>query len=357
MTKRMLIDSTHKEEIRVAITDGNKLAEYEYESQSRKPLKGSIFLAKVTRVEPSLQAAFVNFGGNRHGFLPFSEIHPDYFRIPVADREALMAEQEELLKEHDEEEALEDEELANDDGAAEDVASAEEDIQEPEEVGGEAGIVEPEEPKAALVDVPEDAENDKTSEADPEKQTEASEENAEDGKASDHDNGEEDKSDDNKKRGHGRGRGRGRGRGGRGRGRGRAQYKNRNVEVVGGEDIDQEQRFRFNLRRKYKIQEVIKRGQIMLVQANKEERGNKGAAVGSYLSLPGRYCVLMPNSPRAGGVSRKIANHKDRARMRDIVKSLEVPKGMSVIVRTAGVARTKAEIKRDLDYLLSLIHI
>ena len=354
MTKRMLIDSTHKEEIRVAITDGNKLAEYEYESQSRKPLKGSIFLAKVTRVEPSLQAAFVNFGGNRHGFLPFSEIHPDYFRIPVADREALMAEQEELLKEHDEEEALEDEELANDDGAAEDVASAEEDIQEPEEVGGEAGIVEPEEPKAALVDVPEDAENDKTSEADPEKQTEASEENAEDGKASDHDNGEEDKSDDNKKRGHGRGRGRGRGRGGRGRGRGRAQYKNRNVEVVGGEDIDQEQRFRFNLRRKYKIQEVIKRGQIMLVQANKEERGNKGAAVGSYLSLPGRYCVLMPNSPRAGGVSRKIANHKDRARMRDIVKSLEVPKGMSVIVRTAGVARTKAEIKRDLDYLMRL---
>ena len=149
----------------------------------------------------------------------------------------------------------------------------------------------------------------------------------------------------------------GRRRGQRGRGRGRnrrAQYRNRNVEIVGGEEIDQEQRFRFNLRRKYKIQEVIKRGQIMLVQANKEERGNKGAAVGSYLSLPGRYCVLMPNSPRAGGVSRKIANHKDRARMRDIVKSLEVPKGMSVIVRTAGVTRTKAEIKRDLDYLMRL---
>ena len=144
----------------------------------------------------------------------------------------------------------------------------------------------------------------------------------------------------------GRGRGRGRGR--------RAQHRNSSVEVIGGEEIDQEQRFRFNLRRKYKIQEVIKRGQIMLVQANKEERGNKGAAVGTYLSLPGRYCVLMPNSPRAGGVSRKIANHKDRARMREIVKSLDVPKGMSVIVRTAGVTRTKAEIKRDLDYLMRL---
>ena len=149
-----------------------------------------------------------------------------------------------------------------------------------------------------------------------------------------------------KKGGRRRGRGRGRGR--------RAQYRNKSVEVVGGEEGNVEQRFRFNLRRKYKIQEVIKRGQIMLVQVNKEERGNKGAAVGTYLSLPGRYCVLMPNSPRAGGVSRKIANSKDRSRMRDIVKSLEIPKDKSVIVRTAGVARTKSEIKRDLDYLMRL---
>ncbi|HOO82137.1 MAG TPA: Rne/Rng family ribonuclease, partial [Alphaproteobacteria bacterium] len=154
--------------------------------------------------------------------------------------------------------------------------------------------------------------------------------------------------------------GRSRGRGGRDNGRGRggrgrnAAHRARRVETFGGEDMDDEQRFRFNLRRKYKIQEVIKRGQIMLVQVSKEERGNKGAAVGSYLSLPGRYCVLMPNSPRAGGVSRKISNYKDRAKMRDMMKDLEVPKGMSVILRTAGVTRTKVEVKRDLDYLLRL---
>jgi len=319
MAKRMLIDATHKEETRIAITDGNKLIEYDYESQSRKPLKGSIFLAKVTRVEPSLQAAFVNFGGNRHGFLPFSEIHPDYFRIPVSDREALIAEQEELLKQHDDEEAEEESEVDTD---SDDVDAE----------GGEADVVEAQE-----LDDDSDEDVEESSGVDG---------NVAEGKALETDGASSDGANNrhqNKKRG-GRGRGRG----------GRAQKRNANVEVVGGEEIDGAQRFRFNLRRKYKIQEVIKRGQIMLVQVNKEERGNKGAAVGSYLSLPGRYCVLMPNSPRAGGVSRKIANHKDRARMRDIVKDLEVPKGMSVIVRTAGVARTKVEIKRDLDYLMRL---
>lgn len=314
MAKRMLIDATHKEETRVSVIDGNKLAEYDYESQSRKPIKGSIFLAKVTRVEPSLQAAFVNFGGNRHGFLPFSEIHPDYFRIPVSDKEALMAEQEALLKEHDEEEAAEEAELDD------------------EVEGAEEGEHDGEGDEVPDVDA-EDLDSDDVEAA--------SEGDAPDGQAENVEDG------DDKKRGRDKGRG-------RGRGRGRAQYRNKSVEVVGGSDYDAEQRFRFNLRRKYKIQEVIKRGQIMLVQANKEERGNKGAAVGTYLSLPGRYCVLMPNSPRAGGVSRKIANGKDRARMREIVKELEVPKGMSVIVRTAGVARTKSEIKRDLDYLMRL---
>ncbi len=327
MAKRMLIDATHKEETRIAITDGNKLIEYDYESQSRKPLKGSIFLAKVTRVEPSLQAAFVNFGGNRHGFLPFSEIHPDYFRIPVSDREALMAEQEELLKQHDDEEA-------EDEAEADDVVEAE---------GADSTDVEEVE-----VEVEADAAPEAEGNSDEDDEVKASDVdgNVAEDKASDAENASgEDNSGRHKKRGV-RGRGRGRG--------GRAQKRNSSVEVVGGEEIDEAQRFRFNLRRKYKIQEVIKRGQIMLVQVNKEERGNKGAAVGSYLSLPGRYCVLMPNSPRAGGVSRKIANHKDRARMRDIVKDLEVPKGMSVIVRTAGVTRTKVEIKRDLDYLMRL---
>ncbi|MGH1456127.1 MAG: Rne/Rng family ribonuclease [Alphaproteobacteria bacterium] len=371
MTKRMLIDATHKEETRVAITDGNKLIEYDYESQTRKPLKGSIFLAKVTRVEPSLQAAFVNFGGNRHGFLPFSEIHPDYFRIPVADREALMAEQEALLQEHDEEEdGIDDAEDAVEDDV--------DDVIEPEEVGGEIGVLDE-------GDVDSEAEtDDKPKKKKPVKSKAKSKSNSKEGNVVADENskksddaedaedavdddvsadfdgeaseggGDEKDSDDRQKRGRGRNNYRGRGGRNNGRGRGRMQNRNSSVEVVGGEEIDEEQRFRFNLRRKYKIQEVIKRGQIMLVQVNKEERGNKGAAVGSYLSLPGRYCVLMPNSPRAGGVSRKIANHKDRARMREIVKDLEVPKGMSVIVRTAGVSRTKVEIKRDLDYLMRL---
>ncbi len=376
MTKRMLIDATHKEELRVAISDGNRLVEYDYESQNRKPLKGSIFLAKVTRVEPSLQAAFVNFGGNRHGFLPFSEIHPDYFRIPVSDREALMAEQEALLKEHDDEEEALDEEVDDGDdeedeaevsegeddaGEDEDQAAAKDsdtkdDKDAPKEKGKGKKTAAKSTKKTEKKQAKEDADNDAASEPNGNVAENSDEPNGNVAEGAEDDQGGNDKeksdkdADQNKKGGRGNQKGRGRG---RGRGR-RASYKNNSVEIVGGEEIDQEQRFRFNLRRKYKIQEVIKRGQIMLVQVNKEERGNKGAAVGSYLSLPGRYCVLMPNSPRAGGVSRKIANHKDRARMRDIVKSLEVPKGMSVIVRTAGVARTKAEIKRDLDYLMRL---
>jgi len=399
MTKRMLIDATHKEETRVAITDGNRLVEYDYESHSRKPLKGSIFLAKVTRVEPSLQAAFVNFGGNRHGFLPFSEIHPDYFRIPVSDRNALMAEQEALIKEHDEEEAREEQELAEQAGGVitseEGSEDQEEDIvDDPDEVGGlgqhdeeeggelageiageagdltgkdvevKAGTKVKAKTKAAANVKEEIVDAGEVSDASEQgaKQDDAKAKEAvvvDGGEGADADKGDNkageekavEEKEENKK---GARRRNPRGRNGRRRSSRRAPYRNRNVEVVGGDDIDQEQRFRFNLRRKYKIQEVIKRGQIMLIQANKEERGNKGAAVGTYLSLPGRYCVLMPNSPRAGGVSRKIANQKDRARMREIVKSLEVPKGMSVIIRTAGVERTKTEIKRDLDYLMRL---
>ncbi|MCB1562589.1 MAG: Rne/Rng family ribonuclease [Alphaproteobacteria bacterium] len=335
MTKKMLIDATHSEETRVAVMDGDRLEEFDYESKFRKPLKGSIFLAKVTRVEPSLQAAFVNFGGNRHGFLPFSEIHPDYFRIPISDREALIAEQEAALQAHDEEEqeqeaaqgVLDDHEDA--DGSVSDV---EELVVEDLPEGDEPLDGESDDSDADAVGVEEDQEQDSEKESD---------------------GGEETDADADSESGQRRRRyPRRNGRGGRYRG-GRMAQRSRRQEVY-DEEQDDEQRFRFNLRRKYKIQEVIKRGQIMLVQVSKEERGNKGAAVSSYLSLPGRYCVLMPNSPRAGGVSRKIASSADRARMREIMKDLEVPKGMSVILRTAGVTRTKTEIKRDLDYLMRL---
>lgn len=354
MTKKMLIDSTHDEETRVAIVDNGRLEEFDYESAFRKPLKGNIFLAKVTRVEPSLQAAFVNYGGNRHGFLPFSEIHPDYFRIPVSDREALMAEQEEALREHDEKEEAE--EAQSDKAEAEADIDADSDIEPEEDVVEELGG---DTPAKETSEEPEEVEN--AEDAEPEDDHEDGDvngnvipdEGAEDVDGNSADASSEDEADGNRRRG-GRGRGRGRGGRGRGRGRGGAQHRAKRVETFGGDEGDEEQRFRFNLRRKYKIQEVIKRGQIMLIQVSKEERGNKGAAVGSYLSLPGRYCVLMPNSPRAGGVSRKISNYKDRAKMREMMKELEVPKGMSVILRTAGVTRTKAEVKRDLDYLMKL---
>ncbi|MFP4314276.1 MAG: Rne/Rng family ribonuclease, partial [Alphaproteobacteria bacterium] len=367
MTKRMLIDATHDEETRVAVVDdkNNRLLEFDYENKYRKPLKGSIFLAKVTRVEPSLQAAFVNFGGNRHGFLPFSEIHPDYYRIPISDREALIEEQEALLAE--EEEKREAEEEKGDDQISDvndDLDEEDDDLDEIEAINadGAAGDnnvddVEKGEAKSGQgrgrkISKKSD---DESENGDDETQAEASE--AEEDTDTDNDN--EDSENNGNRRGRYNNR-RGR-RGGRGRGNGRhrrAAHSSQRVEVLGGTEYEDDnsgaERFRFNLRRQYKIQEVIKRGQIMLVQASREERGNKGAAVTTYLSLPGRYGVLMPNSPRSGGVSRKIAKYEDRQRMRKILKDLDVPKGMSVILRTAGVARTKTEIKRDVDYLMRL---
>ena len=232
MTRRMLIDASQSEETRVVVVQGNRLEEFDYDSDVKKQLKGNVYLAKVTRVEPSLQAAFVEYGGNRHGFLAFNEIHPDYYKIPVADREKLIAEE------------------------------------------------------AALGD-----------------------DDADDGEI---------------------------------------------VETVGGDELEDVERRRTKLRRRYKIQEVIKRGQVLLVQVVKEERGNKGAALTTYLSLPGRYCVLMPNTARGGGISRKITNIRDRKRLKTILDALGIPDGMAVIVRTAGSERTKAEIKRDFDYLVRL---
>ena len=366
MTKKMLIDGTHEEETRVAVVDGNRLVEFDYESIVRKQLKGGIYLAKVTRVEPSLQAAFVNFGGNRHGFLPFSEIHPDYFRIPVSDREALLAEQQAELEKIDAiEEANESDIIADDEDHDDDEDMDDEDVVE---VGG------------ADKPADEDDEDLKEKESSKKKTKKSSKKSAKNKKGDDEDSAEEaignqkagddnektdeeldaealekaqaletpeDQPEENGKRGR-----RGRGRNNRGRGGKRANMRSKKADEVVDEDSGKP--FRFNLRHKYKIQEVVKRGQIMLIQVSKEERGNKGAAVTTYMSLPGRYCVLMPNSPRGGGVSRKIGNFKDRKRMREILKDLTIPDGMSVILRTAGVARTKAEIKRDLDYLTRL---
>lgn len=418
MPKTMLIDATHSEETRVAVVDGNRLVEYDYESKVRKQLKGSVFLAKVTRVEPSLQAAFVNFGGNRHGFLPFSEIHPDYFRIPVADREALMAAQQAELEEHDEvlqAQEAEIEQLAaqGDDQPSDSSEDDEEedDLEPIVEVGGEdqpllddeedddsedEGDDEKEEAHAAADNdnVEEDAQDDEkpvrnapipmqsredvlhgpaaqSDEDEDDEDGQNGEDDADDSEGSDDAgqesgeasqdsaDGDEQGEQNNNQNRNNRGRGRGRRFGGRGKGRhnGGRQGGDRDdqrVDTIGGDGADGDRPFRFNLKRNYKIQEVIKRGQIMLIQVSKEERGNKGAAVTTYLSMPGRYCVLMPNSPRGGGVSRKIASFKDRKRMKETLDDLSVPEGMSVILRTAGVTRTKVEIKRDLDYLTRL---
>ncbi|MEM6781806.1 MAG: ribonuclease E/G [Pseudomonadota bacterium] len=354
MTKKMLIDATHAEETRVAVVDRDTLDEFDYESIVRKQMKGSIFLAKVTRVEPSLQAAFVNFGGNRHGFLPFSEIHPDYFRIPVADREAFLAAQEAELAEHDQHNNDDDDEDEEDSNTA----SNEDDEDEEDEVvevGGADKPAKDDDDLEASDDNDDSEEGDDEEDASGNKAEEPVDESKDpDGNIKSEDDDSDDDAGNKKNNNRGRNNRRGRGRNNR-RGRGRrANADSRKVEMVGGDGADNDRPFRFNMRRQYKIQEVIKRGQIMLIQVSKEERGNKGAAVTSYLSLPGRYCVLMPNSPRAGGVSRKIANYKDRKRMKGVLDELNVPEGMSVILRTAGVQRTKAEIKRDLDYLLRL---
>ncbi|WP_429911636.1 Rne/Rng family ribonuclease [Glycocaulis sp.] len=232
MSRKMLIDASHPEETRVVIVDSNRVEDFDFESASRSPIRGNIYLAQVTRVEPSLQAAFVEYGGNKHGFLAFNEIHPDYYQIPFEDRQALREAEAELTADTDSD-------------------------------GGD------------------DADDD--------------------------------------------------------------------------EDLMEEiARKRRNLLRKYKIQEVIKRRQVMLVQVSKEERGNKGAALTTYLSLAGRYCVLMPNTDRGGGISRKITSATDRKRLKSAVQSLDLPRGMGLIIRTAGAARTKLEIKRDYDYLIRL---
>ena len=382
MADKMLIDATHPEETRVVVLRGNRVEEFDFESANRKQLRGNIYLAKVTRVEPSLQAAFVDYGGNRHGFLAFSEIHPDYYQIPVADRQALIAQEERDQRDADAEaerragrrgrrhrhrgaerhrdrDVVQSEPVSAEQAAAEareapaadngfgestqdQVAQATDYVAEyqtaqPEfapdtqehEPAEMSSSEEPAPPADAPLETIAEGEQpsaaaegaltaDTTSEEAPHHSDSPAVEAAENG------NGEEHPDDEA-------------------------------VESVGGADALEEVQERLpRFRRQYKIQEVIKRRQVMLVQVVKEERGTKGAALTTYLSLAGRYSVLMPNTARGGGISRKITSAEDRMRLKEISQELEVPEGMGVILRTAGASRTKTEVKRDFEYLLRL---
>ncbi|MDP4575356.1 ribonuclease E/G [Qipengyuania sp. G39] len=319
MATRMLIDARHQEETRVAVLKGNRIEEFDFESADHKQIKGNIYLAKVTRVEPSLQAAFVDFGGNRHGFLAFSEIHPDYYQIPKEDREALLAAEAE---------------------AAEEEARLRAEEEERGEMPGDEYDAEDESAEALAEDLAEDGlEEVDTSDKDKVSTIEEGQLDGDDDEDEDDDSEDEDDDSGNQRRGRGRkGRGRRQGKGGRSR----------------AKEVDDARAKRMALRRRYKIQDVIQRRQVLLVQVVKEERGNKGAALTTYLSLAGRYTVLMPNSSHGGGISRKISSASDRKRLKQVVSDLSLPKTMGLIVRTAGLSRTKTEIKRDFDYLARL---
>ena len=338
MTTRMLIDARHREETRVAVVTGNKIEEFDFESAEHKQLKGNIYLAKVTRVEPSLQAAFVDYGGNRHGFLAFAEIHPDYYQIPREDRERLLAEEAEA--------------------AAEEAALREKEEEEDDEPSGIMRSDEIQDDESDVIEVESDDSVDTI---------DVSEGEAPD--LSDDDDGDDaDQAEpvEDEGRNAGRRNRRIRGKGGRGNGR---NGNDRNGNERNGGDrsngergansskskaSDEARAKRMNIRRRYKIQDVIHRRQVLLVQVVKEERGNKGAALTTYLSLAGRYCVLMPNTSHGGGISRKIHSVADRKRLKSIISDLTLPSTMGCIIRTAGLARTKPEIKRDFDYLARL---
>ena len=391
MAKKMLIDATHAEETRVVVVDGNKVEEFDFESENKRQIAGNIYLAKVTRVEPSLQAAFVDYGGNRHGFLAFSEIHPDYYQIPVADREALM-EEERALAEADARAEEEDEApkkrrrrgpRRRNNKPAEAVTETEVDGMETIDLDASDESDENDAPMAAPivedepmivtqeVDAPEDAADADTAEADaPVAETEsdapsegaqedtpeeapvadaASEETAEEAPAASDEepaaaeadsNDEAEAADDSEETAEADT---------------AEDDQDDGIESVSDDDDAMDLRPQRRSRpRRYKIQEVIKVRQIMLVQVVKEERGNKGAALTTYLSLAGRYCVLMPNTARGGGISRKITNAADRKKLKEIATEIDVPTGAGLIIRTAGAKRTKTEIKRDYEYLQRL---
>jgi ribonuclease E len=381
MAKRMLIDAAHPEETRVAVLNGNRLEEFDFESSTKQQVKGNIYLAKVTRVEPSLQAAFVEYGGNRHGFLAFSEIHPDYYRIPIGDREAAVGEPAlpGASEVEDATDAAEDAGVALESALPEPVAvrdlvesgNGEAEGAEPRDDGPEGVVAEPsavaaengadridpnastggavlvsgwddfmpaapdrpeievvyEEPALAISPSPDTAPPDDLP-RDPEAEANAPAMLWDGSDAQDAQ--------------------------GLPPGDGQNGAEADPIETIGGDEFDEAPGQRSRLLRPYKIQEVVKRRQIMLVQVAKEERGTKGAALTTYLSLAGRYCVLMPNTARGGGVSRKITSIADRRRLKDILDELDIPEGMGVIVRTAGAERSKAEIRRDYEYLLRL---
>jgi ribonuclease E len=339
MAKKMLIDATHAEETRVVVVDGTRVEEFDFESASRRQLAGNIYLAKVTRVEPSLQAAFVEYGGNRHGFLAFSEIHPDYYQIPVADRQALLAEERAYA-----ESQREDEDEGEGDrngrrngrrrnGRDSRPAAASADPVIKSAVSDDIAGMEMIDLGPTDVDSPSDAEpleglspmvlvEDTPVETPPSDQPDLADDEA--GAVEDRGNLDVVEKDDT-------------------------------IETVATEDDSEDVRpVRKPRARRYKIQEVIKVRQIMLVQVVKEERGNKGAALTTYLSLAGRYCVLMPNTARGGGISRKITNAADRKKLKEIAAEIDVPDGAGLIIRTAGSQRTKSEIKRDYEYLQRL---
>ncbi len=336
MAKRMLIDSSHPEETRVVVQSGNRLEDFDYETESRKQIKGNIYLAKITRVEPSLQAAFVDYGGNRHGFLPFSEIHPDYYRIPIADREALLAE-EAALKSEPADEIGDDGEIDLPSDAAPEDAGVALDVAALEEAHGDGQHDEDEHHDDEHLGDEDHHPGEAAADSEPQPL-----DAARDGSAEDSDSEENGAANDS----------------GEANGEAAADpvqvETEERVDTVGGDELEEAARRRAQLLRRYKIQEVIKRRQVLLVQVTKEERGNKGAALTTYLSLPGRYCVLMPNTNKGGGISRKISNASDRRRLKGILADLEIPEGIAVIVRTAGSQRTKVEIRRDYEYLLRL---
>jgi ribonuclease E len=362
MAKRMLIDATHPEETRVAVITDNRLEEFDFESSTKKQVKGNIYLAKVTRVEPSLQAAFVDYGGNRHGFLAFSEIHPDYYRIPVADREtdearAAPTEPAEAGAEKGEEAGVpletalpEPVPLPERGAADEEIAEAELAVAEEAPPAEGEGGASAEALSSWVTAVGNGAAWDTETAAEWEGATEATAAAPPDAQA----RPAEEPARTLALRAEGEAALTLSGNVPAGEERAEGDAEAETVETIGGDELDEAETHRSRPLRTYKIQEVIKRRQIMLVQVTKEERGNKGAALTTYLSLAGRYCVLMPNSGRGGGVSRKITNMADRRRLKEILEELDIPEGMGVIVRTAGAERSKAEIKRDYEYLLRL---
>ncbi|MFC0811811.1 Rne/Rng family ribonuclease [Paracoccus panacisoli] len=338
MAKKMLIDATHAEETRVVVADGTRVDDFDFETLNKRQLAGNIYLAKVTRVEPSLQAAFVDYGGNRHGFLAFAEIHPDYYQIPAADRRALIEEDRAAAEAAEAEESSRERRgsgrsrRSRDNGgeraerapAGDAVTTAEIAGMEVIETDAEDAAIE-QGFSAAGGDVVDPTVEGQGGDADAvEASPETGAPEARNTEARDSGEGDDDHHDDE-------------------------------IESVAEEDVAEEIRpARKPRARRYKIQEVIKVRQIMLVQVVKEERGNKGAALTTYLSLAGRYCVLMPNTARGGGISRKITNVADRKKLKEIAGDLEVPQGAGLIIRTAGSQRTRTEIKRDYEYLMRL---